>query len=260
MFPKTYDLIYHVKNAYFLDFYLKKVHEEDYKAFSLICSQEPQLFLDIGANVGMSALSIFALKPNAQVISFEPNPINYPYLDKIVNKFTNFEYQPIGLGDREGILTFYYPIYNGKAMTALGSFNYENAARWLNSNTVYFFDQKKLKIEQTSVQVKTLDSFNLNPDFIKIDVEGFESYVLLGAKETLKRCRPILLIEGVAPQDQTDKFLKDNNYLVYKFENNQFFADDFRCDNNFFIPEEKRYLIEPYQLTLPTKRVPTEIY
>jgi FkbM family methyltransferase len=256
MSPKTYNLLYHIKNAYFLNFYFKTIHEEDFKAFSLMSSQKPQLFLDIGANVGMSALSIFCLKPNAQVISFEPNPINYPYLDKVVDKFANFEYHKIGLGDRETTLEFYYPIYNGKPMTALGSFNYKNAAQWLSSQTVYFFDERKLKIEKITVEVKTLDSFNLNPDFIKIDVEGFEHKVLVGAQKTLDRCRPILLIEGVAPQDSTDTFLKARDYYIYKFQKNRFYANDYKSANNFFIPQEKLYFIEAYENSINKSQLP----
>ena len=67
--PKTYDLIYKIKNKYFINFYLKKVHEPDFNAFKLICGDEPQLFLDIGANVGMSALSIFTLKSRGSILS-----------------------------------------------------------------------------------------------------------------------------------------------------------------------------------------------
>jgi len=37
--PKTYDLIYKVKNKYLVNFYLKKVHEPDFNAFKLICHQ-----------------------------------------------------------------------------------------------------------------------------------------------------------------------------------------------------------------------------
>ena len=257
--PRIYEFIYQLKNAHFLNLYLKKVHEEDFKAFSLICEDRPQLFLDIGATAGMSALSIFTLKPNAQVISFEPNPINHPYLERIADKIDKFRYNQIGLGDLEQTIEFYYPIYNGKAMTTLGSFKYENAKSWLNSKTVYFFDQKKLKIETIIVEVKTLDSFNLNPEFIKIDVEGFEYQVLLGGQETLKRYRPILLIEGVARNDNTHNLLKEHGYDVYKFNKNKFYLDDFDCDNNFFIPQEKLSLIQPYlyqsidQLALSSK-------
>lgn len=42
----------------------------------------------------------------------------------------------------------------------------------------------------------TLDSFNLeHVDFIKIDNEGYELFVLRGAVETLSRCRPVVIVE-----------------------------------------------------------------
>ncbi|BAZ45511.1 hypothetical protein NIES4102_25350 [Chondrocystis sp. NIES-4102] len=244
--PQAYKFIHNFKNNNLLNFYLKKVHEPDFKAFKLICDQKPQLFVDIGANVGMSALSFFTLKPNAQVISFEPNPINYPYLDKISNKFVNFQYLKVGLGDRAGILDFYYPVYNGKEMTALGSCNYHQANSWLSDRTVFFFDPQKLEIRKITIEINTLDSYHLQPDFIKIDVEGFEYQVLLGAKQTISNFRPILLIEGVASGDKVAQLLQTWEYNIYKFEQNKFWSNDFNCPNNFFIPQEKTDLIKAY--------------
>lgn len=47
------------------------------------------------------------------------------------------------------------------------------------------------------VSIMTIDSLNLKRvDFIKIDVEGMEAKVLQGAKETIQRCRPVMLIEN----------------------------------------------------------------
>lgn len=46
------------------------------------------------------------------------------------------------------------------------------------------------------IPMHTLDSFNLQDvDFIKIDTEGFELYVINGAEETIKRCRPVMVVE-----------------------------------------------------------------
>lgn len=244
--PKTYDLIHSIKNKHFVNFYLKKVHEDDFNAFKLICQNRPQTFIDIGANVGMSALSFFTLKSDAKVISFEPNPINYPYLDKLAARFDNFQYFPVGMGDQSGTLDFYYPIYNGKVMTALGSCDREKAKSWLNSDTIYFFDENKLEIAKISIDIKTLDSFELEPEFVKIDVEGFEYQVLLGGEKTINAHRPILLIEGIAEGDLVHQLLQSWNYDIYKFSNNQFYLDRFDCANNFLVPKEKTNLIEPY--------------
>lgn len=243
-FPNFYDFLYHIKNSFLLSFYLKKVHEDDFNGFKLLSEKRPQLFLDIGANAGMSALSIFLVKPNAKVISFEPNPIHYSYLDKIGAKFRNFKYYQFGLGNEEKTLNFYYPIYNGRKMTALGSFEYDEAKNWLNSKRVYFFDESKLEIERIQANVKLLDSLNLDPEFIKMDVEGFEYQVLLGAKKTIARARPIFLIEGVNENSDVHIFFKRIDYCVYGYSNGRFALNDFSEINNFLIPREKLYLIK----------------
>ena len=46
------------------------------------------------------------------------------------------------------------------------------------------------------IPMYTLDSFELDEvDFIKIDTEGFEYFAVKGAEETVKRCRPIMIVE-----------------------------------------------------------------
>jgi hypothetical protein len=51
--------------------------------------------------------------------------------------------------------------------------------------------------DEETVDIQSLDSFQLkNVDFIKVDVEGFEADVLEGAEETIKRCKPLILVEA----------------------------------------------------------------
>tara|TARA_B100000989_G_C19433930_1_gene424297 strand:+ start:100 stop:750 length:651 start_codon:yes stop_codon:yes gene_type:complete len=50
--------------------------------------------------------------------------------------------------------------------------------------------------KKNKVEMKKLDEFDFeNLDFIKIDVEGYESNVVIGAEETLKKHKPIIIIE-----------------------------------------------------------------
>jgi FkbM family methyltransferase len=60
----------------------------------------------------------------------------------------------------------------------------------------------------------TLDEFNLpRVDFIKIDIEGMEMEALAGARETIKKYRPILLIEKIKTDNrQLEHWLRDNGY------------------------------------------------
>jgi FkbM family methyltransferase len=47
-----------------------------------------------------------------------------------------------------------------------------------------------------TVEMRTLDSFDLQSvDFIKVDCEGYEAFVLEGAQQTLERCRPVVIVE-----------------------------------------------------------------
>jgi len=44
--------------------------------------------------------------------------------------------------------------------------------------------------------MKTIDSFNFsNCDFIKLDIEGYEPFVIQGGESTIKRLKPVILIE-----------------------------------------------------------------
>jgi hypothetical protein len=67
---------------------------------------------------------------------------------------------------------------------------------------------------QETVPVMKLDDFELTPDLIKMDVQGFEPYVLQGALTTLKRSSPVLMleVEGTAIRNKIHSILKPLGY------------------------------------------------
>ncbi len=80
-------------------------------------------------------------------------------------------------------------------------------------------------IRRFEVKAVTLDSLLLNEkvNFIKVDAEGYDLHVLKGAKETIARCRPVIIAECWVwePKRRTEtiKFLTERNYRVEEFEN-----------------------------------------
>jgi len=147
--------------------------------------------LDIGANIG--CISQALLSAGHYVLAFEPQPAVYDVLD----------YNMRSVGGE-------YAAYN----TAVGA-----TAGMAKMPKVYYSAKGNfggLGIGATSmygsyeVPVITIDSLFLHDvGFMKIDVEGYEYEVLVGAKETIARCMPILYIED----DRSTKSFKLREYI-----------------------------------------------
>lgn len=70
----------------------------------------------------------------------------------------------------------------------------------------------------------TIDSLGLSPDLIHLDIEGAEYSALQGAMETIKRSKPVIVVEwdrstmsefGYSPEE-FDNFFTSNNYVLQK--------------------------------------------
>jgi FkbM family methyltransferase len=162
--------------------------------------------IDIGANMGTHTVGIIkhVLRENimnTKLIAFEPQPFIYSILThNVANTNSDNEIQTklynYGLSDRESTIYMKMPDYN----------IIENPGGYgLDFNT-------KKDAEKTEIQIKTLDGFGFtNVGFMKIDVEGHENQVLKGAIETIRRWKPVMIIEilgGVALTKASDSQLK----------------------------------------------------
>src|SRR5208337_2323840 len=128
------------------------------------------VFLDVGANVGQH--SIIMSKFCHQVHAFEPyEKVRNLLLEKIdLNHISNIIVHDVGLGERDEYLDYYAPI---GVNIGTGSFLAEHAS---NNNRLL----GKLRLVKGDDYLANL---NLNRvDLIKIDVEGFEKFVLSGLK------------------------------------------------------------------------------
>lgn len=62
------------------------------------------------------------------------------------------------------------------------------------------------------IPMRILDSFGMTDvDFIKIDVEGYEMKVLQGAVETIKRCKPCIIVEQKGHSDGGRRHISGND-------------------------------------------------
>ena len=135
--------------------------------------------IDVGANQGFFAyaLSRFA----DRVIAFEPNP-DYALFARWMLR-GRAEVLALALSDQAGRATFTVPISEqGVALHFAGSLKPTHS----NFSAFKAYD----------VEVRRLDDFGFsNVCFIKADVEGSEREVLDGAKATIARDRPVILLE-----------------------------------------------------------------
>lgn len=209
---------------------LHRPHERDFEGLTCLPYHANALFLDIGSNRGDAIQSILMQRPDARVIAIEPNAYLTDKLKEIYRNDSRVEVQNLGIGSTPGSFELYIPFYNRYMFDGLASFKERRARRWLE-NRLYGFRQEKLQIERMVCQVKRLDDLALDPYFIKIDVQGYEYDVLLGAKNTLMASRPILLIE--TPDTPELNFLLSLGYKPYVYRQSRFHAGH-RGMNVFF--------------------------
>jgi FkbM family methyltransferase len=155
--------------------------------------------VEVGANIGnhlvfyaqhMHAKKIFPFEPNPDAVALLSRNIKANKLESVVDD----RGVGIGLGAEYGKFSVVLPGENnlGAAQLAPGSGELE----------VFPLDEK-LGDEKV--------------DFMKIDVEGMEFEVLAGAVNTIRRNRPILMIEVFRPKiDKFEEWCKANDYRVIK--------------------------------------------
>jgi FkbM family methyltransferase len=172
------------KSAPFLCKYL--ILEDGFDFLNHISCSTGYLALDIGANDGTSIRMIRKFLPEVQIVAFDP-------VTKPKFKLVNVEFQDIALGSAFSTNQIYTPIVRGHELTQYSSFYKEKVTDQLVHDLG--ISESEVSYNQRDTNVVTLDSLNMTPFFIKIDVEGFEREVILGSLKTIKLHRPVILIE-----------------------------------------------------------------
>ena len=152
------------------------VYQEPVRKRSLIFVNNKKVALDIGANIGLWSRDL--CNTFESVIAFEPVESFRKCLKRNVHHAA-LQIEECALGETdttiEMIITPGNTGHSHVDQTTVGS---------------------------GSIPMRRLDSLNLQDiGYIKIDCEGYELPIIRGAEETIKRCRPVMVVEQKLHED-----------------------------------------------------------
>ena len=138
--------------------------------------------VDVGAYAGSYTLLLAKLARTVYV--FEADVEMATMLQRVA--LPNVRVSNTAVSDREGTSEFHVPSFKGRREVTCGS---------LVAPPGRGYDVRLVK-------TTTLDTALASSDvgFIKIDVEGAEQSVLVGAQQLIARCRPVILVEANTPE------------------------------------------------------------
>ena len=163
--------------------------------------------IEAGANLGSETLLLSKMVGNGRVYGFEPNPYTFERLsiNVAINNLENVKVFDIAMGESDGNISFnIYP---------KGFCNPGMSSKYMETSLT-----RKIDVVQ-----KTLDTFvkeqNIETvNFLKMDIQGAEMDLLMGASATISKHKPTIFLEALILFNDTralyEKF-KEYGYNVY---------------------------------------------
>jgi FkbM family methyltransferase len=166
-------------------------------------------FLDIGANIGMTALHGARLVgESGRVIAFEPQPACCDRIRQCLdlNRIRHVQIQNVGLADKDSELVL--KILGGGTIMACFA---------VSGDGLDIREEIRVPVRRGDEVVRGQIVGNL---VIKVDVEGYELFALQGLSETIDQRRPPIIAElspaylkrAGADENQVLEFFKRHNY------------------------------------------------
>jgi FkbM family methyltransferase len=181
------------------------------------------IFWDIGANIGLYSIYAALKFKNIEVVSFEPSTSNLRVLSRniSINKLENkikINQFPLTNKENKYLIMKEGDFVEGGALNSFGEgFNFEG-----NS----FNAQNNYQVYGTSINYLLSSNILLIPDYIKIDVDGLEHFILEGGDKFLsdKKVKSISIEINENFVDQYDsihKYMKQFNFVFKHKKHNE---------------------------------------
>jgi FkbM family methyltransferase len=168
--------------------------------------------IDVGANLGLYSVMLSRNSADQRrILSIEADPFHFRWMLKNlqVNKCSNVIPQNIAAWSTETKLGLTKHVFGG-------SMTYSSVSP--GPGSAYEVTARSLD--------RVIEETEIDPRFVKIDVEGAEYEVLRGLSETLRTMKPALVFESSDPQSRADCFslLKRLSYEITPLRDGNFLA------------------------------------
>lgn len=157
----------------------------DKEVFDMIAANvsDDAVIIDLGAHLGQMSQAFAKLVPNGWVHAVEAHPLIYACMDM------NFAENNV-----KNITAYHRAIWDSSDKELF--YPKEDYARWRNRSSFGIEPLAAVSPNGHVVKSMTVDELNLpRVDAIKIDVQGSDLAAMRGARETIRRCRPIIVFE-----------------------------------------------------------------
>lgn len=186
--------------------------EDTMRAFGALARPGGTVF-EVGAHIGYVTLYFAQLVgPGGRVHAFEPGENNLPYTRRNLSQRSQITLVEKAVGDHDGKVTLYLEDLSGQNNSLVQNY----VGLQLSEGAAV-----KAHVRRAEVELLSLDSYvtqtGARPDFVKIDVEGSEHGVLLGAKGLLEEHRPAIMVETSGESaDRVLALLRGFGYAFYR--------------------------------------------
>jgi FkbM family methyltransferase len=180
--------------------------------------------MDIGANMGEWSLHMAKMVGgNGRVFCFEPIPSMVQALEKTIaiNNFSQVSISECAISNKTGHSQFSIPFDKDNQAIPFWSrlvLGEEFATpKWIDNPWAKVATTKTIEVQTTTLDRFTSEKSITKLDFIKIDVEGHEKYVIEGGQKTLKTLKPAIILEAANEETADREIIADQlRKLNYK--------------------------------------------